>query len=211
MNFDIRKDLMAIREIYGYSQIEIANLTGIDLTTINRIEKGEIYPSDDTIRKIYDFAHRAKLELNKIKALLHKEEAKNDSIILFHGSEVVTELDSIDFLDGTKTIDDIFLDIVEEYGESSYGKNKFDKESMYWIGYIHRHFSYTYELSSKRVYKIVKPRELYDMHLPYHTPDPKQTIERILEEKNISFDPDALFKRSYEIYKRIHMESKRKG
>lgn len=126
----------------------------------------------------------------------------------FMNSHVVTELDSTAFLDDVKTKDNIFKEIIQEYGESSYGSNKFNKDSLYWIGYIYRYFSYTYELSSKRVYKIVKPKELNDLYLPYHTFDPKFAIERILEEKNISFDPEAVFKRNYEIYKSVRLGNK---
>lgn len=71
---------------------------------------------------------------------------------------------------------------------------------------MYRYFSYTYELSSVQVYKIVKPKELRGLFLPYHTMDPAQAIERILEAKKIFFDEKTEIKRQYEIFRRIRNE-----
>ena len=43
-------------------------------------------------------------------------------------------------------------------------------------------------MSSIQVYKIVKPKELRGLYLPYHTLDPSQAIERILGSKNLLLD-----------------------
>ena len=77
---------------------------------------------------------------------------------------------------------------------------------MYWIGYLYRYFSITYELTSVQVYKIVKPKELRGLFLPYHTMDPSQAIERILEAKGMLADENAELERQYEIFKRIRMQ-----
>jgi hypothetical protein len=74
---------------------------------------------------------------------------------------------------------------------------------MYWIGYIYRYFVITYELTSMQVYKIVKPKELKGLFLPYHTMDPSQAIERILEAKGLFTDEKMELERQYEIFKRI--------
>ena len=91
----------------------------------------------------------------------------------------------------------------EEYGVSDYGSVKYTHNEMYWIGYIYRYFAVTYELTSPQVYKIVKPKELRGLFLPYHTMDPAQAIERILEAKEMLVDEDMELKRQYEIFKRI--------
>ena len=80
---------------------------------------------------------------------------------------------------------------------------KYTHNEMYWIGYIYRYFAVTYELTSPQVYKIVKPKELRGLFLPYHTMDPAQAIERILEAKEMLIDEDMELKRQYEIFKRI--------
>lgn len=125
----------------------------------------------------------------------------------YMNSNIATELDSLAFLDDTKTKDNIFEEIEDEYGKSSYGRNKFNKNALYWIGYIYRYFSYTYELTSRQVYQLIKPKELNEVYLPYHTFDPKFAIERILEDKKISFKKEDIFKRNYEIFKKVREEN----
>lgn len=116
-------------------------------------------------------------------------------------SDIAKQFDSKVYLDGTITRDEVFELIEEEYGESSYGRNKYNSEVLYWIGYLYRYFSYTYELTSKQVYRYVKPKELNGLYLAYHTLDCAQAIERILEAKNISFDIDEQNKRLLQIIK----------
>ena len=116
-------------------------------------------------------------------------------------SDIAKQFDSKAYLDGTLTKDEVFELIEEEYGESNYGKNKYNSEVLYWIGYLYRYFSYTYELTSKQVYRYVKPKELNGLYLAYHSLDCAQAIERILEAKNISFDIDEQNKRLLQIIK----------
>lgn len=53
------------------------------------------------------------------------------------------------------------------------------------MGYLYRYWAYTYEISSKHVYKQMKANELRKLYYPYHSLDPAQAIERILESKGI--------------------------
>lgn len=91
----------------------------------------------------------------------------------------------------------------EQYDTSEYGSIKYTHNEIYWIGYMYRYFSYTYDLSSVQVYKIVKPKELRGLFLPYHTMDPAQAIERILEAKGMLPDDTVEIQRQYEIFRRI--------
>ena len=116
-------------------------------------------------------------------------------------SDIAKQFDSKAYLDGTLTKDEVFELIEEEYGESNYGENKYNSEVLYWIGYLYHYFSYTYELTSKQVYRYVKPKELNGLYLAYHTLSCAQAIERILEAKNISFDIDEQNKRLLQIIK----------
>ena len=88
------------------------------------------------------------------------------------------------------------------------GTVKYTHNEMYWIGYIYRYFAITYEFTSARVYKIIKPKELRELFLPYHTLDPSQAIERILEAKGLLLDEEAELQRQYEIFRKIRMGSK---
>ncbi len=120
----------------------------------------------------------------------------------FMNSDVVKLLDNKSILQSNLQPLDLIEYIEEEYQESKYGKDKYTNNEMYWIGYLYRYFSYTYELSSYRVYKIVKPKELRNLYLPYHTLSLEQAIERILEAKDIQLEIDDIHKQ-YEIYKKI--------
>ncbi len=108
----------------------------------------------------------------------------------FMNSKIVKRFDSTQILDDTLTISDIFDELNSEYGETSYGSEKFSKNELYWIGHFYRYFCYTYEITSRQAYKLIKPKELRNMFLAYHTFDTKQAIERILESKNIVLDKD---------------------
>ena len=113
-------------------------------------------------------------------------------IRIFMHSKIVKKFDSTQILDDTLTIPDIYGELINEYGDSSYGSIKYSKNELYWIGHLYRYLCYTYEISSKQAYKIIKPKELRSLFLAYHTFDTKQAIERILEAKNIVLDMDYI-------------------
>lgn len=121
----------------------------------------------------------------------------------FVNSEVSSLFDNTSLLDTSYSIDDLFILLNDEYKESNYGKIKYNDETLYWIGYLYRYFSYTYELSSKQVYSIIKPKELKDMYYIYHTYDPSKAIEEILEIKHISFKEEDYLMYCYDIYKKV--------
>ncbi|MDQ9827360.1 hypothetical protein RFX70_00745, partial [Acinetobacter baumannii] len=81
-------------------------------------------------------------------------------------------LDDKSILQTNLQAQDILSLIEQEYPPSNYGSIKYTKNEMYWIGYIYRYFSYTYNYSSHKAYKIIKPKELREMFLPYHTLSP---------------------------------------
>lgn len=126
----------------------------------------------------------------------------------FMNSQISKSIDSCEILQTNMQAKDILERIEEQYGKSNYGSKRYTKNELYWIGYIYRYFSYTYEKSSVQIYKIVKPKELRALFLPYHTLAPSQAIERILEAKNLFIvDDKAEIVRQYKIYKSIRDEN----
>ena len=121
----------------------------------------------------------------------------------FMRSKIAKRLDDESLLESNIQANDILQMVDEEYGVTDYGSVKYTHNEMYWIGYIYRYFSITYELTSAQIYKIVKPKELRGLFLPYHTMDPAQAIERILEAKGVLTDENMELQRQYEIFKRI--------
>ena len=125
----------------------------------------------------------------------------------FMNSKIAKEMENLSVLQDNLQAKDILDRIDEEYGKSDYGSVKYTKNEMYWIGYLYRYFAYTYNMSSIQVYKIVKPKELRGLFLPYHTMDTAQAIDRIIEAKGIAIDSADEEKRQYEIYKCIRSQS----
>lgn len=124
----------------------------------------------------------------------------------FMNSRVAKMMDDESVLQSNLHEKDFLVMIEEQYGVSRYGSIKYTHNEMFWIGYLYRYFCYTYELTTVQVYKIVKPKELRGLFLAYHTLDPAQAIERILEAKGLLFDEESELQRQYEIYKKIREE-----
>ena len=121
-------------------------------------------------------------------------------------SKVAARMDQDGFLYESCTVDGILQEIEEEFGATNYGKEKYSTEELYWIGYLYRYWCYTYKKSSKQVYKLMKPKELRGLYYPYHSLDPAQAIERILESKNLG--EEDLTQKGVEILRRIMSEKK---
>ncbi len=121
-------------------------------------------------------------------------------------SKVASRMDQDGFLYESCTEDDILQEIEEEFGATNYGKEKYSSEELYWMGYLYRYWCYTYEKSSKQIYKLMKPKDLRQLYYPYHSLDPAQAIERILESKNIG--EEDLTQKGVEILRRIMSEKK---
>ena len=125
----------------------------------------------------------------------------------FMNSKIAKRLDNESILESNIQANDILQMVNEEYGVSNYGSIKYTHNELYWIGYVYRYFAITYELTSVQVYRIVKPKELRSLFLPYHTMDPSQAIERILEAKGLLLNENMELERQYKIFKRIRQSN----
>ena len=107
----------------------------------------------------------------------------------FMNSDYAKNMDSINYFDLSDYYD-VFDSLDEQYGHSRYGKQKYDKDEMFWIGYIYRYWASLYCIASSKVYKIIKPGELRKLYFAYHTLDPSRAIDRIVESKNVKLPYD---------------------
>ena len=119
----------------------------------------------------------------------------------FMYSDLAARIDSKGFFYESTGITDAFDEIDRQYGKSAYGQLKYGTEEMYWIGYMYRYWAYTYEKSSKQLFKLIKPEELRSLYSPYHSLDPSQAIERILEARGV--DERDQIARGVEIMRRV--------
>lgn len=99
----------------------------------------------------------------------------------FMNSQVASRMDRRGFMLGASNATCILNEVDSQYGQTSYGKERYGQEELYWLGYLYRYWAYTYEKSSKQVYKQMKVKDLRKLYYPYHSLDPAQAIERILE------------------------------
>lgn len=121
----------------------------------------------------------------------------------FMYSKVASQMDNLSFLYTNLQAKDVLQRVDEEYGKSNYGSVRYTSNELHWIGYIYRYFAYTYEKSSRQVYRIIKPKELRGLFLPYHTMDPSKAIDMIMEAKGLASDEETELRRQFEIFKRI--------
>lgn len=126
----------------------------------------------------------------------------------FMYSEIAKLLDSKDILQTNLQAKDILDLIDEEYGKSDYGSVKYTANEIYWIGYIYRYYSYTYGKTSVQAYKTIKPKELRGLFLSYHTMDPAQAVDRILEAKKMNYDSVSEEERQFRIFKNVRNQNK---
>lgn len=116
--------------------------------------------------------------------LLSREKAACSTPIFlrrFMHSDVARRMDGEGFLFEMVTQEDVFDEIEAEFGKSDYGQIKYDEEELYWIGYLYRYWCYTRQISSRSLYKMIKPEELRRLYYPCHSLDPAQAIDRIIE------------------------------
>lgn len=121
----------------------------------------------------------------------------------FMYSETAKLFDSLAALDEILSADDIFSLLDGEYEQSSYGRNKFDTEVLYWIGYMYMYGSYIYERPLKSMYRFIKPKELSSLYFAYHSLDCKQAWGRIFEAKGKGLDEQWMLKEGVRIYSEL--------
>ena len=95
----------------------------------------------------------------------------------FMNSQVAARMDHRGFLLEASDAVSILNEVEAQYGPTSYGKERYGREELYWLGYLYRYWAYTYEKSSKQVYKQMKAKELRKLYYPYHSLDPAQVSE----------------------------------
>lgn len=105
----------------------------------------------------------------------------------FFHSDFLNKMDNYPYLlslDVVEAIDSIN----EQFGNSNYGKEKYSKSAMFWIGYFYRYVSYTREQSTRFVMKIFPYKQLNKLYYVYHTQDLEWCISNLLELNGLTED-----------------------
>ena len=64
------------------------------------------------------------------------------------------------------------------------GGEMYDRETMYWMGFIYRNWHYYTGESSKEIYKQAPAKTMRITYFPYHTMSVEMAIDRIKESYN---------------------------
>lgn len=61
------------------------------------------------------------------------------------------------------------------------GGEIYDKEALYWMGYIYRYWHFYTGENSREIYKQAPAKTMNVVYLMYHTMSPKMAIDRLKE------------------------------
>ena len=102
-------------------------------------------------------------------------------------------------------VNDGINSILEQFGNTDYGKEKYSGSSMFWMGYMYRYISYTREIRTRFLMELLDYRQMNDVYYSFHTQDPEWCIQNLLEINDLSevvFDKN---RRLQEIMKREYV------
>ena len=125
------------------------------------------------------------------KSLTSIEGSSPVFIKCFMKSVEASHMDEDGFLFESEDVESVLSQLKRKHSFGR-GTTKYSENSLYWMGYLYRYWCYTYLLSSKEVYRIIRADELFSLYLPYHTLDVGAAINRILEAKNMISGKNAL-------------------
>lgn len=87
MDFRVHEDLEVILELLGMTIQEFATELQVSYSTVARWKEPGERISPANLEKIYDYAFKKRIRLNKIKEQLFREECPEDHVLLFHGAK----------------------------------------------------------------------------------------------------------------------------
>ena len=111
----------------------------------------------------------------------------------FFHSDYLKKLDQNEGLSLSLDVNEAIASIESQFGASSYGKIKYAKSALFWIGYMYRYISYTRQVSTKFVMRLFPYQQLNDVYYSFHTQDPEWCVRSLLEMNGKSediFDPN---------------------
>ena len=114
----------------------------------------------------------------------------------FLHSNLLKELDSNNTALLSLDVKEGIQSILEQFGDSDYGKEKYSKSALFWIGYLYRYISYTRELPTKFVMKLFDYRQLNSLYYTFHTQNPEWCIQNLLEMNKLTMD---IFDKNYRL------------
>lgn len=78
--------------------------------------------------------------------------------------------------------------ILDQFGDTSYGKEKYSKSALFWMGYMYRYIAYTREQTTAYIMDLFKHEQMNAVYYSYHTQDPEWCVNSLLNLNNLSED-----------------------
>lgn len=134
--------------------------------------------------------------------LFEKSEQMNcsSSIFLrrFLHSDLLKKLDNEDSSLMSLDVNEGIQSILDQFGDTNYGREKYSKSALFWMGYMYRYIAYTREQSTNYIMSLFKHKQMNDIYYTFHTQDPEWCIRSLLDLNNLSediFDNNCRLKR----------------
>ena len=99
----------------------------------------------------------------------------------FLHSDLLKKLDMNDAASLSLDVNEGIDSIQNQFGDSDYGKTKYSKSALFWIGYIYRYISYTRGVTTKIVMNLFPYKQLNEVYYSFHTQDPEWCVQNLLE------------------------------
>ena len=127
MDYRVHEDIEVIMELLGMTIQEFAKELRVSASTVSRWKAPGEKVSPANLEKIYDYAFKKKIRLNKIKEQLFREECPENHVLLFHGAK-------------TGLSGDISIEKSREnndFGQGFYCGESLEQSAMFVSGYPH--------------------------------------------------------------------------
>lgn len=135
MDYNFPEDLIAIRDILGITQTELAIRLGVRQVTISRNEQGKNKASDKLMEQVYSFAFDNGIRLGRLKEMLWLESMKPGHKLLFHGSK--SEIEGGISADRSRMNNDFGQGFYtgESYAQAVSFVSGFERSSVYYLDF----------------------------------------------------------------------------
>ncbi|MFR5859286.1 MAG: hypothetical protein ACLUJC_08670 [Clostridia bacterium] len=139
-----------------------------------------------------EFDHNGLLLAEFQGKLFEKSEELNCSspifIRRFLHSDLLKKLDDGNSAMIPLDVNEGIQNILQQFGDSSYGKEKYSKSALFWMGYMYRYIAYTREQTTGYIMELFKHKQMNAVYYSFHTQDPEWCIRSLLDLNNLSED-----------------------
>ncbi|WP_165171030.1 hypothetical protein [Adlercreutzia sp. ZJ242] len=104
----------------------------------------------------------------------------------FMRSDLARRMDEGGFPFESNSLEQIIETVEASYAAGPYGSETYSANEMHWMGFFYRCWCCATGSSSKSAYAAIGARELRRLYYPYHSLDPTQAVERVMEAKRMS-------------------------